>query len=425
MSRLSWPRLLALSAFSFAITLVTNSLDPAVVGHKVLQLAPDSPNTLLGFSTFAASLLAIFLGPVVGALSDRTRSRLGRRKPYFLAGVAVLVFALFTIALAPSITIFVIGILLYRLGDNLVFTPWQALYPDHVPAEQRGQGAGFKALLDILGVLVGRFAAGELVARQILAGDGALLSAISVPVIGAILSLALTFWAMRGLPEPEIQPQSTVQTPWGALKASFKFDSAAHPVFVWWFVNRALFWTGFVILGQFLLLFIIDVLSLPEADAQRYLARLSLVLGGAILLVAIPSGYLADRLGRKPLILIACGLATVGTLLVLLLRDLNALTFAGGLIGLGSGIFISSDFALLTDIVPSEEAGRYLGLSNIASAGGGAVARLLGGLLIDPINAATGSSAYGYLALYSLAALLFFLSLVAGFRLPNAVRSNR
>lgn len=423
MPHLTWSRLLALSAFSFAITLVTNSLDPAVFGHKVLELAPGRPNTLLGFSTFAASALAIFLGPIVGALSDRTRSQLGNRKPYFIAGVIVLVVSLFAIALARSIAIFVLGILLYRLGDNLVFTPWQALYPDHVPAEQRGQGAGFKALLDILGVLVGRFAAGELVALHIELGNRALIAAIGVPILGLLLSLMLTFWALRGLPQPE--PLASPMGVRASLKRSFLFDHRAHPAFVWWFANRALFWTAFVILGQFLLLFVIDVLGLPEPDAQRYLARLSLVLGGAILLVAIPSGHLADRWGRRPLILAACIVAAAGTALVLALRDLNALTFAGGLIGLGAGIFISSDFALLTDIVPAKEAGRYLGLSNIASAGGGAVARLLGGLLIDPINATTGSSALGYLTLYTLAGVLFLLSVFAALRLPTGVRSER
>lgn len=423
MPRLSWFRLLALSTFSFAITLTTNSLDPAIYGHKVLELAPGHPNTLLGISTFAASVLAIFLGPLVGALSDRTRSRLGRRRPYFIAGVLVLAAALFAIALAPNVAVFVFGVLLYRVGDNLVFTPWQALYPDHVPAAQRGQGAGMKALLDILGVLVGRFAAGELVAQHISIGEGALLAAIGVPILGLLLALGLTFWALGGLPEPEPLPDTS--SPWRNFKANFQFDRRAHPAFVWWFINRTFYWTAFVILGQFLLLFIIDVVGLAEPDAQRFLARLSLLLGGAILVVALPSGFLADRFGRKPLVVFACVLTALGTFLVLVLRDLPSLTVAAASIGLGAGIFISADFALLTDIVPTQEAGRYVGLSSIASAGGGAVARLLGGVLIDPLNALSGSSTVGYLTLYSLAALLFVLALLAAVRLPPAIPANR
>ena len=143
------------------------------------------------------------------------------------------------------------------------------------------------------------------------------------------------------------------------------------------------------------------------------------------LLITLPSGRLADRWGRKPLVLAACIFTTLGTILIVLLRDLTALTYAGAIIGLGSGIFISADFALLTDIVPDVEAGRYLGISGIASAGGGAIARLLGGALIDPINRASGSTSAGYVVLYSLAAVLFFFSVLAALRLPNDQTDTR
>ena len=88
MKRLIWWRLAALSAFGFAITLVSNTLDPAVFGHKVLQLAPDQPNTLLGISTFVASLLAFIMGPIVGALSDQAQKSRGSRMLHFLLGVS-------------------------------------------------------------------------------------------------------------------------------------------------------------------------------------------------------------------------------------------------------------------------------------------------------------------------------------------------
>ncbi|MDA1330401.1 MAG: MFS transporter [Chloroflexi bacterium] len=412
MPRLSWPRLFALSAFAFAITLVANSLDPAVFGHKVLQLLPEKPNTLLGLSTFAASVLSMALGPIVGAWSDRTQSRHGRRMPFFLAGVPVLIAALYIIALAPSVMIFVLGVLLFRLGDNLIFPPWQALFPDYVPPAQRGIGAGIKSLLDILALLIGRFAAGELVAQAPILGQKAVVLAVTVPAVGLLIALVTTRWALRELPA-----RNEDELPRQGLLEAFKINWRARPAFTWWFINRTFFWTGFTILGTFLLFFVIDVIGFPEAEAQRYLARLSLVLGGAILLIAVPSGWLADRLGRKPLVVSACVLITVGTGMIVLVREPSSLIYAAALVGLGAGIFISADFALLTDIVPANEAGRYLGISNIASAGGGAVARLLGGLIIDPVNALTGSAAIGYLSLYGFAAVLFFFSILAALKL--------
>ncbi|MBX3046189.1 MAG: MFS transporter [Anaerolineales bacterium] len=415
MHNLSVPRLLAIASFGFALTLFSNTLDPALYGYKVLQLAPDNPNTLLGFSTAAGSLLVLLMGPLVGLLSDRTRSPLGRRLPYFLIGVPLMIAGLFTVGLAPAVWVFVLGVLLWRFGDNIIFAPWEALYADRVPAAQRGLASGLKSLTEILAVLLGRLAAGELLSRQLQLGDAAIYAAMAVPVAGLLLALLFTWLGMRDEPYEQGEP---VREP--LLKTyidSFRFDWRGQSAFRWWFANRFLFWVGFVTLSQFLLLFVVDVVGLPEADAQRYLARLSLVLGGAILAVAVPSGRLADRFGRAPVVIAACLMAALGTTLVLFLRDLNWLTLAAGLIGCGAGTYLSANFAQLTDIVPKPEAGRYIGLAGIAGAAGGTVARLLGGLLIDPLNTLTPDGTLGYLALYGLAAILFVAAAwVASFR---------
>jgi MFS family permease len=98
---------------------------------------------------------------------------------------------------------------------------------------------------------------------------------------------------------------------------------------------------------------------------------------------------------------------------------MDAVLGTGGLFGVGSGIFISSSFALVTDIVPSTEAGRYLGIANIANGGGAAIAHLLECAVIDPLNKFSGSSTTGYLTLFSIAALLFIISMLAALRLPS------
>jgi MFS family permease len=405
MKTLSLPRLLALSSFGFALTLFANTLDPALYGYKVLQLAPQNPNTLLGFTTAAGSLLVLVMGPVIGLLSDRTRSPLGRRLPYLLAGAPIMAAGIFAVGLAPAAWAFVAGVLLWRLGDNLIFTPWEALYPDLVPAKQRGLASGIKSLVDILAVLVGRLAAGELMARQPEFGAPAVYATMAVPVAGLLLAVALTMLMLRGLPVEQGKP---VREPLlKSYRDSFRLNWRKEKIFTAWLANRFLFWMGFIILSQFLFLFVVDVVGLAEADAQRYLARLSIVLGGAILAVAVPAGRLADRWGRRPLVVSACLMAAAGTVLVLLLRDLNWLTAAAGLVGMGAGIYLSANFAQLTDIVPRAETGRFIGLANIAGSAGGALARLLGGLLIDPLNRLGAGGVLGYVGMYALAAVLF------------------
>jgi MFS family permease len=209
------------------------------------------------------------------------------------------------------------------------------------------------------------------------------------------------------------------------LLASYLVDHKTHPGFKWWFLNRFLFWSGFIGLNTFLLFYMIDVVRLTEPDAQRFVGNLSAVIGLILLSVALPSGWLADRWGRRPLLIASGLLAAIGTGVVLAARNLPLLVAAGGLIGLSVGIFLSANWALITDIVPASEAARYLGIANIATAGGSALARLAGGVLIDPISRMWGNPSAGYLLLYTLVLIAFLAGTLMILHLPSSSPESR
>lgn len=413
-SRLPWHRLAAVTIFSLALGVVSNTLEPAVLGHKVLELVPAQKNTALGFTTFAGLIVAVLWQPIVGAWSDRTVSPWGRRAPYFIAGTACVAACLYAIALAPTFVWVVAGVLLIQLASNTVQGPWQALIPDRVPSGQRGAASGLKAAFDILAFVLGRQVSGRLVA------SGNVLGAVSFAAGLFALALLLTLAATRErrTPETPIPSASGLRS----LSASFAVDWRSHPAFAWWFANRLLFWGGFIALNTFLLFYLIDVVQMAEAEAQRFVGTLSTVIGPVLLAVTLPSGWLADRLGRKPLVAAAGLIAAAGTGMVLAVRTPAWITAAGALIGLGVGIFLSANWALVTDLVPQGEAARYLGIANIATAGGSALARLIGGALIDPLNRLLGSPSAGYLALYALTLAAFLLGTLAIMRVPEARR---
>jgi MFS family permease len=407
---LPWYRLAAVTLFSLALGVVSNTLEPAVLGHKVLELVPDQKNTALGFTTFAGLIVAVAWQPIVGAWSDRTRSPWGRRAPYFIAGTLLVAGCLYAIALAPSFGVVVAGVLLIQLASNTVQGPWQALIPDQVPAGQRGAASGLKAAFDILAFVVGRQVSGRLVAA------GSVVGAVSAASGLFVIALVLTLLAARE--RPSLLPPAPPQPAARSLARSFSVDWKAHPAFAWWFVNRFLFWGGFIALNTFLLFYMMDVVHMGEADAQRFVGNMSTVIGLVLLVVTLPSGWLADRVGRRPLVALAGLIAAAGTGMVLVVRTPALITAAGAIIGLGVGIFLSANWALVTDLVPEAEAARYLGIANIATAGGSGVARLLGGALIDPLNRMLGSTSAGYLSLYGLTMLAFLLGTVAILRLP-------
>lgn len=417
MPPLPYFRLLALTALGFALTLTTNTLEPAVLSHQVLRLAPANPSTALGLITFAGLIVASLAQPLVGVLSDRARSRWGQRLPFMVSGALLAAPFLFLVALAPTPGVLVAGVLLLQLAASAVHGPWLALVPDLVPEGQRGRAAGVKALFDILALVVGRQVAGYLVSLAPQWGQAALVAAVSVPVVVFAVALGLTAWAVRQSPAGTAASVQAPRPLGRALAGAFAVDLRAYPAFGWWLANRVLFWTAFIALTTFLVFFLIDVGGLAAPEAQRFVGSLTVALGAALVVVTLPSGWLADRFGRRPIVVAAGLIAAAGAATLPFTHHLGIITGAAMVIGLGVGLYLSASWALVTDLVPRHEAARYLGLANVATAGGSALARLLGAAIIDPVNQALGSQTAGYMALYGLAAVLLLASTLAVMKL--------
>ena len=133
---------------------------------------------------------------------------------------------------------------------------------------------------------------------------------------------------------------------------------------------------------------------------------------------AYPSGWLSDRVGRKPIAFSAALLGAFGILLILVLpKDVNILLIPAVVIGVSLAAFSSTNWALAVDLVPPGEEARYLGLANMATAGGGALARLIGPV-IDFANNRVMNLGYTIMlatcALYLVAGALLLLKVRPG-----------
>ena len=420
MKKLPFLRLLVISLLGFGLTFSSNVQDPPLMTFKVRQLAPDLPNTTLGILGFVGLLVAMVVQPVVGVFSDRARSRLGRRLPFIIWGYVLIAVSLFLLASAPALWVLLLGVILIQFSSNILQGPWQALIPDLVPQEQRGTASSLKAVMDILATVTAGAVAGILLgtAGQKLWGQNAVFAAAAAPVAVFVVFVVLTsLWAREqpGAVHAEVAARSTGE----ALRNAFTVDFHKTPVFGWWFANRILFWGAFIAINTFLINYLVDVIHMSQAEAQGFYGTLKVILGAALIVLALLSGWLSDRFGRKPLMLVAGLVAFSGALLLLFVREKPLLILAGAVVGMGIGIFLTASWALATDIVPRKEAARYLGIANIATCIGSGLARLLGGVLIDPLNRALGSSSTGYVLLFSLAVLCFLVSALVILPLPN------
>ncbi len=409
--------------------MATNTLDPVLLSLWVAELAPANPVTALALITAAGLLVATLTQPVIGALSDRTRASLGRRLPYMIVGTLLAIAFLFVVAFAPTIWILLLGVLAYQFGANTAQAPWQALLPDQLPASLRGAASGLKSLFEILGFILGRRIAADMAAQG--TPQTAILSASAALIATLVLtSLTARYWRGRRAPEdPDGESESfsssespSADAPGSAQEARLSISDFLQRSnwprgFGWWFVNRSLFWAAIIALNTFVIFYMMNVIGMTSFEAFRLFGDLSVVLGVSLLIITIPAGRLSDKLGRRPMILAACLVAVAGNLLLLGARTRPVLILGGAALGLATGVFLSASWALATDLVPRGMAGRYLGIANIATAGGSFLARLAGGALIEPINRLTGSQEAGYLALYSLTLVAFVVSAFAVTRL--------
>lgn len=403
--------------FSFATTFSANVMNPGLFGHKILQLVPAGfHNTFLGYLTFLWSVITIFNLPVVGAFSDRTRSRLGKRLPFLILGTLGMSMAAIGVSLSNTLTLLLICVIFLSLFDDTIIAPWLALFQETTPETARGKMAGYKAFLDILAVIGGRQAASLILASNRLSGHQQELI-----LSGTIAVLLLT--SLIAVPKSSSGDNTPLRQSKSTLRSIYKIDFGRDRVFLLWAINRLFFWMGFVTLGTFSLFFALDVLQLQEADAHRYVGNLTMVVGIVILIIAIPAGKLADRFDRRAIVFWACLMAGLGTGILVVFEASSILWLAGLLVGTGSGIYMSANLALLTDIVPSSEAGRYMGMAGVASAIGGAAARLLGGLVVDPLNKLTPTNDLGHLVLFAGAALYFVIAGLAILAIPARHRA--
>ena len=179
--------------------------------------------------------------------------------------------------------------------------------------------------------------------------------------------------------------------------------------FIWWVVNRLLFLAAVGSIQGFAQYYLADVLHIPNAATMTtvLLAVVAVFLIGS----ALGGGYLADRIGRKRLVALSGLIAALGTLLLLFSNNIPMVIVSGSIIGLGAGTFMATNWALGTDLAPAKEAGRYLGISNLAGAGAGIVGAGIGGPMADFFNLLRPG--LGYLVIFGLYGALFLLSVVA------------
>ncbi|MDD7972954.1 MFS transporter [Roseinatronobacter alkalisoli] len=318
-------------------------LTPVVVAFalRVEQIDPANKETNLAFILGIGAIVALIANPVAGYFSDRTTSVFGMRKPWMLGGFAVAA----------------IGTWLIVTGGLTSIT---AVLPDQVPEEQRGVVSGLLGMCIQGGILAGIYVA------QFSGGD--VVKMFTWPMFacaGGLLLFMLTLKDRR-LAKEDAAPIDLVR-----FAKDFWINPKTAPDFSWAFVSRFLLFIGLATLISYQVYYLIDVLGIAPAEIPTYLFKATLALTIATVVSSALAGWASDLFGRRKIfVLISAVIYGAGLIVIGLATDFNQFVIGATICGIGQGVYVAVDLALVAAVLPNKgaNAAKDLGIFNIANA---------------------------------------------------------
>lgn len=412
--RLSLFSQIALSSYWLAYNFQWAALLAIVLPSQIAEIVgSERKEVATGLVTAAGALLSLILTPVAGAISDRSRSRFGRRRPWVLVGtIATIAFllALGTLESGANLGHYLLLYLALQIASNAAGGPYAALIPDLVPAPQRGAASGWMAIMTTVGTLAGVLAAGALTQ------PGHYLP--TAFTMAAVLSIA-TWITIAGVRETPRVPGG-VDPPWRDLVRGFLPDRRAHRDFYWVLGTRTLVGMGIYSVFSFFQYFLADLVRVP--DPERQASYLIGVIIAAGLPTSLFAGVLSDRTGRKPLVYLSGAVMALASLAFIAAgasASMVAIFAVAALFGVGYGAYQAVDWALAVDVLPpGENAAKDMGLWHVALVLPQVLAPALSGAVLAGMKPV--SLLAGYVTVFALTALWFVLGTVLVAKIKSA-----
>ena len=329
---------------------------------KAAMIDPAHKAVTLAHITFWGALAAGSANLVAGAISDRTTSRFGRRRPWLLFGVCGTLLSYLAIRLSGTVAGLLTGIVFFQVVFNFLFAALLALVVDRVPTQQRGMVSALLGLGYPLGNVGGVTLIGGLIGSE----------QARYLVLGVVVLLAVAPFALL----LRDTPITLAQKPHGRLpifSPSFWVDPRKHPDFGFAWGGRFLVLIGFSLVQSYMLYYLLDVVHYPSlfpgARAEQGLAVLTAIAAASNVFFALLGGLVSDKVRRrKPFVVLGALILGGATASFALAPSWPALMIAFAFHGMGAGIYFAVDIALVTQVLPSaRDAGKDLGIINLSN----------------------------------------------------------
>jgi len=378
--------LLFLAPVLVTLALKVNSL----VG---IEQAPKS----LALVTGIGALLSLFANPFFGRMSDRTSARLGMRRPWMVIGLLGGSLGILVVALAPSVPVVLLGWCMAQLFFNALLAALVAVLPDQVPVGQRGQVSG------ILGVCLPIASISGTYLVQLFSGHQLTMFLAPCVIGGFFVLLFAGTLKDRRLAKADRPPWSLRE-----FAGTFYVNPRKNRDFSWAFVSRFMFVLAYAFLTTYQAYYLLDKIGSAEADVPQQIFLGTLVQSVVIVAAALIGGKLSDRTGRRKIFVLTASMVYgLAMFVIALASGFNGFLVGMAIGGLGFGVYVAVDLALVADVLPNkDDAAKDLGVFNIAGALPYSIAPALA-----PAILAIGGGSYG--VLYAFAGICAALGGVA------------
>jgi NAD(P)-dependent dehydrogenase (short-subunit alcohol dehydrogenase family)/MFS family permease len=343
------------------------------------------------------ALLAMVANPFFGRLSDRTASPLGMRRPWMITGLVGGSLGILIVALAPSIPVVLAGWCVAQLFFNALLAAMVAVMPDQVPSVQRGLVSGVLGVCMPVGSVCGTFVVklftGHLIAMFLgpcaVGGFFILLFAVSLND-RRLAKAEKPAWSLR------------------EFASTFYVNPRKNPDFAWAFASRFMFVLAYAFLVTYQAYYLLDKIGTAKADVPQQIFLGTLAQSAVIVAASLIGGKVSDRTGRRKIFVFTASIVYgLALFMIAVASDFNGFLVGMAISGLGFGVYLAVDLALVVDVLPGKRStAKDLGVFNIAGALPFSIAPA-----IAPAILAVGGGSYG--VLYTVAGLCAITGAVA------------
>jgi len=384
--------LFAFVAAWFGLSLVLSTLGGASIPKAFAFLDDSTKGVNLSIVAAVGGLVVIVITPLFGRLSDRTMSKLGKRRPWILGGALAGLAGVGLLAFSVGLWQVIVGWAIVQTGFGATNAAVHALLADQIPTRIRARVSAAASTANAVALIFGALMIAAL------PNDLQWTWFIVPGVIGTIFSVLL-FFRLHDI----VRTEKPEPWKWSDVLSTYWLNPVKYRDFFWAWACRLLVTMSIFTVSVYLLFFIIDRLQVPKEEASGVYATVLIAFTLASIVTTLLFGWISDRTGRrKAIVWVSALLSAAGLTIAALAPDLTTFLIAMILVGGAQGAFISVDIAMMTEVLPNfDEAGKDLGIVSLSYQ----VPQVLVPVLAIPLLA-IGGGGENYAALF-IAAIVF------------------